>query len=317
MNKKAYIHIGPPKTGSTSIQNILFSNQGELNKLGVLYPNAGILQRGEGYYLNRGQGHRRFEQGPDVCHQLLPWELKGTLENYSKNSWSDLLQEIEKSDCDKIILSAEGFFGLNEGQINIVFEHLKKYDPKIIAYFRHPYKRSKSLYNQMVKRGKVSESFESFVKGYYLKSAQRDFKKIVTWIQIFGETKVVIKPFDKLTKSNSLSFDFLSEIGIDVSNMNTTEQRLNSSLNPISIKALRILNFIQPKNKKGPLLSFFFNPLRFKTFSLLRKPFFGKTKYTHKKDDELSRELISSLGKEYLNLVKKHFKKEDWNLYLK
>lgn len=43
MTKSIYIHIGPHKTGTTTLQFSLFLNKDKLKKNGILYPDSGII----------------------------------------------------------------------------------------------------------------------------------------------------------------------------------------------------------------------------------------------------------------------------------
>ena len=46
LNKEIYIHVGPPKTGTSAVQKWLSSNQSFLKKQGVFYPSHSVDANG-------------------------------------------------------------------------------------------------------------------------------------------------------------------------------------------------------------------------------------------------------------------------------
>jgi hypothetical protein len=85
--KRAIIHIGRHKTGTTAIQEFLESHSDLLKQKGILYPASGRL----------GAGHHN-----------LAWELDGDGRfDPSRGTLRDLEEEIK--DFDKVVLSSEDF----------------------------------------------------------------------------------------------------------------------------------------------------------------------------------------------------------------
>ncbi|EAM0837733.1 hypothetical protein D4A63_09900, partial [Campylobacter coli] len=76
----AYVHIGTPKTGTTTIQNFLF-NQDKIKKYGFYYPKNFISK----------QQH---------------WPLMTAVKT-QKINLKLLLAEIKGSKCEKVIFSSE------------------------------------------------------------------------------------------------------------------------------------------------------------------------------------------------------------------
>src|SRR3954449_4869255 len=87
--RRCFLHIGTPKTGTSSLQAILSTHQDELRQHGFLYPRAGRVPMGAHHNISMElSGARRFRS-----------EF-GTIE--------DLLSEIDGTRND-IVLSSEGF----------------------------------------------------------------------------------------------------------------------------------------------------------------------------------------------------------------
>ena len=114
------LHIGPPKTGSTSIQSFLNSAQQELLTDGILYPSKGRSEAGVTYHIKiheRDAKSRRFAstKGPDFAHHLLAWTLAGTVRDISADRcWAQVLSEIESLNPKTAIISSEYFAWLSE-----------------------------------------------------------------------------------------------------------------------------------------------------------------------------------------------------------
>lgn len=105
--KTAYIHIGTPKTGTTSIQKFLYKNKSILLYNNFLYPESFILNK---------------EYDPQH------WDLSILCNNY-KDSIVDkkimlLKKEINTSCVDNILISSEAFWAMIDSQHSVL--NLKK-----------------------------------------------------------------------------------------------------------------------------------------------------------------------------------------------
>jgi hypothetical protein len=90
--RRAFIHIGTPRTGTTTLQRVLFSHRAELADAGVLYPDLTPSSAGE----------------PHLSHQHLGEALAGRRAAADR---AELLGKLDRSlaatKCDTVILSYE------------------------------------------------------------------------------------------------------------------------------------------------------------------------------------------------------------------
>ena len=167
------LHIGPAKTGTTSIQSFLNSAQQELLSDGFLYPSKGRSEPGVTYKIKlherdvRSRGFT-FKKGPHIAHHLLAWTLAGTTQNITAEScWSEVFNEIESVNSEMVFISSENFAWLSEGQLQTLKALLKDYSVKVLIYFRNPFNWLLSRYNQIVKKGRYHRSFRAFLLRYF------------------------------------------------------------------------------------------------------------------------------------------------------
>ena len=151
--KKLYIHIGLPKTATSSIQNFLFKqNDTFLNKHGYHYMNTGV-----------GIGLK--------CHHYLIWALglhQGPAfvpKDIQKNK-DAILQELAAENTqhsDKhLIISSELLTFLDDfKKLAPILEIFKNRDIKFIVNLRRQDTFLESLYQQIVKDG-LDETFKTW-----------------------------------------------------------------------------------------------------------------------------------------------------------
>lgn len=90
MQKKLYLHIGPPKTGTTTLQHILAANRDQLFKAGIVYP----LEEPSHWKLA-------------LCSGLTMWPW--TLDESTTSSW-EAIRRVSSEHFDKdLLLSSESF----------------------------------------------------------------------------------------------------------------------------------------------------------------------------------------------------------------
>ena len=115
--KTIYLHIGMPKTGSTSIQLFLYNNRELLEKQGIFYP---VITN------NNDKTNARFINFRQIILNFGNEINKNKFKNYNKFFEKYYLPLIEKTDCEKIILSEEAIWRNNDfipNICNIMLKH--------------------------------------------------------------------------------------------------------------------------------------------------------------------------------------------------
>lgn len=112
---KAIIHIGTLKTGSTSIQNSLFSNRELLFKKGVIYPDIGSNFQHWGLFT------AFMDEHPSNFHIFRDWGWG----RESSEQWSlekvEQIRQYARSNNQYMIISAEDLHRINSKLEN--FKH--------------------------------------------------------------------------------------------------------------------------------------------------------------------------------------------------
>lgn len=140
-----YLHIGIPKTGTTSLQKFLFFNREKLLKKGCLYPITGtnITSNNE----PKGYSHNSL--------------VRVLSQNTSQNGdwvsqckiWQEFKTEINALKAEKVIISAEFFTGpgiYNQDLIAMTKKLLDDYDVKIVIYLRRQDEFLRSYYCYLI-----------------------------------------------------------------------------------------------------------------------------------------------------------------------
>lgn len=195
MKKQLFIHIGPYKTGTTSVQEHFWRNRTAYVKKGVLYPRTGIF--------SDFWGHRHLRLANTFRHDL----------------WKRLVREIEKSKATKILVSSER---LSYGLTHLAeARHLiEAYDPHLIVVLRDEADLLHSLYLQTVKsyftefRGRRGPGdFQT-----WLASRQTKFiyaRMIRQWVDIFGPDRMTFIVYPR-SKRLDIVEEICAEMGVPV-----------------------------------------------------------------------------------------------------
>jgi hypothetical protein len=128
--KQIYIHVGPPKTGTSAIQRCFNDNRSALFDQGIYYPAHDVDSNGVG----SGNLLSVFDRNID----------KSLVINVAK--LESLVDKFKTSTATKLVLSSEFFFK------NIELLHATIPSAIFIAYVRNPIHNTESAYNQSVKR---------------------------------------------------------------------------------------------------------------------------------------------------------------------
>ena len=227
MDRKLYIHIGPHKTGTTTIQFNLNANQQLLTSKGILVPKAGRLQL----------------KNPASHH--LAWEIRQDRRfNKAKGTWSDLLAELnDQPDIKKVIVSSEEFEFLKLDQIEELHRITRQFDVYIVMYLRRQDQALQSIWTELIKSPYKPKHFNSFYDwliqvNYYTPIIDYP-QRIEDWGNIFGVKNLLIGNLNYQLYKNSLFDDFLNLCGIQLNNLQYVPNR-NVSPGVKTIEAIRL-----------------------------------------------------------------------------
>ncbi|MCV3538171.1 hypothetical protein L8Y19_03550 [Campylobacter lari] len=224
----AYVHIGTPKTGTTTIQNFLFENRSKLKQNKFLYPLS----------IEKDKQHWKLV--------TLSCEFQKKADSYNNVFFDKLKNEID----DKIstIFSSEGFvwsigdkkniLGLKNLLILLGFTKIF-----IILYIRNPADLMISFSSQDIKNAHQYISYETSPEKHF-KKYNFDYKWICeSWGEVFGKENLIVRLFDKNEfYQGDLLKDFIHSIGLEWDDEFIIPPKQNESLDLLGIELLRRTN---------------------------------------------------------------------------
>ena len=258
---KLLIHIGSPKTASTSIQRFCGLNRDLMRTEGFFYPPT--------------------PDGKPVFHFLARALAKGT-KDIAERFLTEAHAQAQKKNCHSVIISAESLFGLapfsmefqpsrhldNEywEQQKCFVEDLKEtcgaYESvEIICYLRAQDEFVASLYHQRIQSGaKIEEDFEDFVRA---RRGAFDYeRRIAIWASVFGRNHINLKNFGAVKADVIRDFchSYLNDRCFE--NATHTDLRLNTTrLSRNLLEAKRRFNLSGPDRPLAFMASRFFKKI--------------------------------------------------------
>lgn len=211
-----FIHIGPPKTGTSAIQKWLKDNAELLSKNGIFYPQHSEDSNGisSGNFLSVFEP---FEDDYRFCTARL----------------ETVIADVVAAGCHTLLLSSEYFFSRLTEVITVVP------DIKCIAYVRNPAELHESHYNQSIKRhGNVD-----LIRRAPALPMQA-FKVLEEYADLLGE-RLVLRPYhDALFTGGNIVTDFLDALGVSeiVTVANDDVRRINRSYSLEALEVKRCFN---------------------------------------------------------------------------
>jgi hypothetical protein len=216
-----YLHIGPHKTGSSSIQTLLFSVAEELNRQGFYIPDMVAIKAGGRHHL--------------IAQELRSGRGTGYL--------AGLAAELRRHDCPSpIVLSSEGLsLRIHEREardrIADYFSDLG-YAVTVLAHVRPQASRMNSLYTERIKKLIHDDTFDDFLTRFRadpLNDLGTKFAGLLTDARF----RTVLIPFNKALLRHGIGRDFLGRIGADTGFLgDTVEMARNESPGAKTVAAL-------------------------------------------------------------------------------
>jgi hypothetical protein len=220
MKKTIFIHVGPPKTGTSVIQSWLNLNNEHLSKYADIYYPAHITDENQ-----VSSGHNRL---------ILEREKDGK-STFSHQKFKELLKTFKAKNESNLLLSSEYFFY----QIPSFFEYSNQYNIIFIAYIRPEFEFIESIYNQSVKRNGQSQpmAIRTTINNTYLNT-------VLDFIERFGNEFFILRAFGSRNFfSQNIISDFLSLFdSIDLNRFAINAPRINTSYSFDSLEFKRWTN---------------------------------------------------------------------------
>lgn len=182
-DKVLYIHMGIPKTGTTSLQNYMVAHGQEMMDRGVCYPDI---------YSDLPElrkTHMYSSANASVFTTSTLYGLDRDVEAERK-IWDLVLKRLEKYD---VILSCEGIWKIDiRTFLNEVLDIYS--NVKVIVYLRAQQKWIDSMWKQMIKTEETDKSFDEFF--VQNKDALCYYDKVATIESVIGRENLILKKYE-------------------------------------------------------------------------------------------------------------------------
>lgn len=243
--RRVIVHIGMPKTGTTTIQSWLYANVRALADQGI-YVNR--------LPLTRARAFEHVEVGIcqfDRAGALLPnkrmryvFGIK-TLEDQARVAaryTEKFAAAMGKARAETVILSAEdiGLATKTPEQAAALGDWLGQFfdEVRILVYVRRQEELLASSYSQILKTG-LAPTFDQV---FERRKKRNYFKMLKVWTDVLGDDALTVRLFERdAMQDGDLLTDFAAAAGFDPAPLRSVPRR-NSSLTRASCEYLRGLN---------------------------------------------------------------------------
>jgi hypothetical protein len=211
------LHIGANKTGTSSIQKMLFENRQALEDVGWEYPDFHILH---------------------MAHHNIAYSILGNPQLSLSVGWENEFHEIVRRRDRRYIFSSELFFRIVDPQKAAQF--FPPSETRVVLYLRDHLSYMMSWYAQAIQERNLTASFSDYVKFF----SQPFTQFLSAWEKVYGPERIVIRPFVRkdLVGQDTRS-DFLQYIdGADVSKFSMAAEDSNLSISGNLLFFKKLLN---------------------------------------------------------------------------
>jgi hypothetical protein len=216
-----YIHVGPHKTGTTSIQWFLQENRTELLKHGYFVPES--------------------ETKRGAHHALAEWLTGLDVGEHREALVARSIAAITGTPAQAVIISSEALEGLfrNRRNAKALFNRVAELnlEPKLILFPRNQPQWINSSYASTVKIFRRSDSFEACALGF----SQSTDARFSHWMELSEAhgAELIALPFSSEILRHGVIPEFLRSIGITSSQFRDRSVRRNEGVGPFTVSVAR------------------------------------------------------------------------------
>jgi hypothetical protein len=225
------LHIGYPKTATTSIQQCLHVNRDRLRERGVYYPLTAQFV---------DHSHNRLV----FALYANPYEQMGEADRDAL--LAALISEIDQCGCETAVLSSELFVRhLDDIRSSPrLMALLQRHKVHVVCFLRRQDTYLESLYTQMVWRPKrkLALSVDAMIEES--EAARADYHAALgPWVDFLGREQVTTVVYEQARNGEGCVRAFLSRIGVDTEGLVDLDIRTNLALSgPLGTEIMRIVN---------------------------------------------------------------------------
>ncbi len=206
--KTLYLHIGSPKTGTTSIQNVFTRNRAALAEMGVFYPPTFAARQ---------------------AHHDLAWAMRNKFGLARQSgiqpgaSLDEIAEELVSAVCQSpapaAVVSSEAFFHLGRQSrkaLQLLRRVFSPFEVRIVVYLRRQDLFFESNYAQNVKAGAYHRDPP---ETRFLATLEQQWlcydRLLRPWEQAFGRENIVLRVFERAQlQGGDAVTDFLHVLGL-------------------------------------------------------------------------------------------------------
>jgi hypothetical protein len=224
LTRTLFIHVGPPKTGTTAIQFFFRDNAAVFASQGLYWPKTGTELRSH-YHLAL------------VDAFTGDWKQGGLLEK--------LGQELEEAgQPERVFISAEHFSLrlAQKGFAEKLHGHCARlgYSPHLIAYIRPQAPMLNSLYTQSVKNWQPVGSIDTFLESE-MRSGLNDYLRQFAPFLGRSNFAVTLRPYNRETLADGITRDICKVLGANAEQAKIPQERVNVTPGPKTLTAFQRL----------------------------------------------------------------------------
>ncbi|WP_308910891.1 tetratricopeptide repeat protein [Pseudokordiimonas caeni] len=202
--KRAFLHIGTTKTGTSSIQQRLFRNRDNLRGAGILYPanEANHVFFASAFRLDPTEISNNLREG--LGQPTL-------LARHIEREFEKLTAEIDAFTGDTFVISSEFLSDTPPEGCMAMAAWLKAVaeEVTIVCYIRHPVFHAISSAQQVIRAG--LRTLEQTEQELYFYSPSNSLPR---FIDAFGRPHMLVRPFEReALKDGDVVTDFLGVVG--------------------------------------------------------------------------------------------------------
>jgi hypothetical protein len=230
------IHIGSPKTGSTTLQTYCLDNRKFLESVGIQYQNfeSGKID----WRIHRGL------TGGDIWNPIYP-NIDGHLDVNPEQAtmWGSVLNLVleQFKSANHVVISNEFLYFIATEQYFwqrlIDFQERNSVKVRLVMYLRDPFDFLYSWYSESVKRGFTRFSFSEFVMEENL-IWNRLYSSLQVLLTMSRESSIQFEIFGPTDYKKDILFHFLDFLGARAESA-PNAIRTNGSLSPIELDFFR------------------------------------------------------------------------------